>query len=355
MKPATFFRKGFLNTFDFLNPSAPTSPVPYLLAANTPATEEERLATRTVVVTARQQRTALAKHIGKGNPQVDSESKRDSLWLRRQERIVLLDEFIEAHEALISPSPIFELPVELLQEIFKNVADLLSSESVSNIHNTNTIDISHLPWAISRVCQLWRAVTLSTPYLWRSMPVISLQDQRWKEPHFMGLLQELLDRSQGSSLVLLGLDTGFHPELSLHPALQLLAEHSKRWASLTLRVGQDGLRIIKDIVSTKGKFESLHVVDISFYSQEPQPSLNLLEVAPLLEDIRLNDPPIVFGSLPTSSRLQRLTLKGRSAIIQHYLQFIHNSSATLTHLYLSITGYILLDTLVVLPNLWLPT
>jgi len=296
MKPATFFKKGLLNLFDFLDPSAPTSPVPYLLASNKPASEEERLAARTDVAAASEQRTALVKRtIGKENPQVASGSNKDSLWLRRQERILLLDEFIEAHEALISPSPIFELPFELLQEIFKNVADLLSPESVSNIHNTNTIDISHLPWAISRVCQLWRDVTLSTPYLWRTMPVVSLQDQRWKEPHFLGLLQELLDRSQGSSLVLLGLDTGFRPELSLHPALQLLAEHSKRWASLTLRVCQDGLRIIKDIVSTKGKFESLHVVDISFYSQEPQPSLNLLEVAPLLEDIRLNDPPIVFG------------------------------------------------------------
>ncbi|KAF7376871.1 F-box domain-containing protein [Mycena sanguinolenta] len=69
--------------------------------------------------------------------------------------------YVEGHRALISP--VRRLPLDVIQELF--VACLPT-------HRNCVMNASEVPLLLGRVCNSWRAISLSTPRLWSSLHVV---------------------------------------------------------------------------------------------------------------------------------------------------------------------------------------
>jgi len=314
------------------------------------------VAIRKAVTKARRERKALSKSCA---PTESLEDRENSIWRRTPRKISVLDEFIKRHDGRISPSPILCLPIELLREIFANVlANLLRIENPHDIANRKIIRLaSHLPWSISRVCQSWRTVALSTPYLWRSMPIVNLSSPICRRPCFLRLLQELLQRSNGSSIDV-KLETGSNSVRLPHSGFELLIQHSDRWATLCIITNpKHGAGFIRDMFSIKRSFSVLRTVHIlSRYTElnfllSDNSNFTLLELrAPNLEEVMLDHPAIILAT-PSSNMIRKLTsIDGNSG--HEVKRCLHNSFATLTDLRLTtkLRGQTILGSLA-LPNL----
>ncbi|KAJ7252136.1 hypothetical protein B0H12DRAFT_964446, partial [Mycena haematopus] len=69
--------------------------------------------------------------------------------------------YVEAHKALISP--IRRLPLDIIKELF--VACLPT-------HRNCVMSASEAPVLLGRICNSWRAISLSAPRLWASLHVV---------------------------------------------------------------------------------------------------------------------------------------------------------------------------------------
>jgi len=352
------FREGLLNVFELLDPSVPPSPIPYLLISNEKLTEEETDSVKNALTAARNQGEALSERSTHNAQAWPNSNEGSSIWHRRQRKIDALNQFIQIHNARISPSPILQLPVEILQEIFMHVAAMLVTDELRNIGCGGQVRYyPRIPWAISWVCRLWRDVAIFTPFLWRALPTVNLSDSSWSRHARLRLLRELLRRSKGYTInVTLISDLGPHLGVSLHPAFNLLVEESHRWASLVMKFIQEhGQDFVRGIFSVERNFSSLRVVDLRCLLDklDPDPiNCNLLKVAPSLEYVTMKNISLRLAS--ASSRLRELSWEGGTSPIQmdRCIRAVYSSSATLTDLCLSpkSSGNMLLRPLS-LPNL----
>jgi len=287
------FKRGLLNVLELLDPTVPTSPILHLFTSNQTPTSDELAAARNVLITARRQREALFTGV-RGAPA----SNKDSVWDRRQRKIRVLDDFIQRLESRITPSPILQLPVELLQEIFMVVTDMLNAEKYDKIWIQKRIWFPPNLWAISRVCQLWRRVAVSTPYLWRNLPEVHLSAISWRrQGRSLALLQMLLHRSQGCTIEVTIRSYLRHRPCLSHSAIKLLIEQSNRWSYLAI-MDEDGAGVIDELLSVEGRFPSLRTLHINGMPHQ-WPSLagcSFLEAAPSLEYVSIDNVPINFGS-----------------------------------------------------------
>ncbi|THU96185.1 hypothetical protein K435DRAFT_664919, partial [Dendrothele bispora CBS 962.96] len=93
--------------------------------------------------------------------QIDAEiAKLQSQVAKLQSRRVILDTFVTAHRALLSP--IRRIPNEILAEVF---VMCLPQSVQSSIYYPST-GVDKAPLIFTRVCKTWRTVSLSTPRLW---------------------------------------------------------------------------------------------------------------------------------------------------------------------------------------------
>ncbi|THU75404.1 hypothetical protein K435DRAFT_617605, partial [Dendrothele bispora CBS 962.96] len=81
----------------------------------------------------------------------------DAEIAKLQSRRVILDTFVTAHRALLSP--VRRIPNEILAEIF-----VTSLPYSSFYHCPTSVDTT--PLKFMSVCKNWRRVALSTPELW---------------------------------------------------------------------------------------------------------------------------------------------------------------------------------------------
>ncbi|KAJ7622428.1 hypothetical protein FB45DRAFT_1091389 [Roridomyces roridus] len=171
-----------------------------------------------------------------------------------------MDQLIAEREILVSRadqykkvlSPVRRLLLELLYEI------------IALLPSTRTIHghvVDQPPWKLSHTCRLWRAITLSCPFLWRSFSILHGFDNTTLYPRAMMKTQLRL--------------TGSVPlRISLHsvaPAacngdtfgLEMLLPFSSRWESLTIRCTAElGEEILELLRWTKHRLSSLKEVEV---------------------------------------------------------------------------------------------
>ncbi|KAJ6512792.1 hypothetical protein C8R45DRAFT_327316 [Mycena sanguinolenta] len=133
---------------------------------------------------------------------------------------------IAAHKALLSP--IRRVAHDVLVEIFLSC---LPSE-----HNA-LIDPAEAPLLLGHICRHWRCLVYSTPMLWRSIHIPSL-DYLQTPPNALSRLEKIvkewLERSATCSLSVSFFDsTNFVPNLGKHPLILQLLPFSRRLRHLT--------------------------------------------------------------------------------------------------------------------------
>ncbi|KAF8213850.1 hypothetical protein K438DRAFT_1802372 [Mycena galopus ATCC 62051] len=160
---------------------------------------------------------------------IDAQIKEMEIALGRlKEQRASLKQPIDAHRALISP--IRRIPQDVLLEIFLSC---LPSE-----HNA-IIDPAEAPLVLGCICRHWRSVAYSTPMLWSSMHIPSLEYFRMPANMLSGLeraVEAWLDRSGTCPLSISIFDrfNYFSPSLEKHPIVLQLLQVSRRLRHLTL-------------------------------------------------------------------------------------------------------------------------
>ncbi|KAF7374285.1 hypothetical protein MSAN_00311600 [Mycena sanguinolenta] len=139
-----------------------------------------------------------------------------------------LEDFIHAHEALLSPMR--RLPDDTLRDLF------LASLPCGRCATLSAVDP---PLLLCHICQRWRRLALSTPGLWASLHIAlpPIDDSRTAQsPKLREIddaVQAWLSRS-GSlpisiSFVVHGSGSGHYP---IQQLLDVFTQHSRRWKSI---------------------------------------------------------------------------------------------------------------------------
>lgn len=143
-----------------------------------------------------------------------------------------------------------------------------------------------LPWAVSQVCQSWRDITLSLPYLWNRIP-IHLETNTWPNLEAQAsFLIEVLARSQNAPLYLY-IHAPFK-EYDWHPLINALVPHSERVEELSIA---SCLATMNAFQKFCGRLPLLRKLTLSKTSRRNFPNsaiINVFEEAPLLREVTLN-------------------------------------------------------------------
>ncbi|KAK7031834.1 ABC protein [Favolaschia claudopus] len=105
-----------------------------------------------------------------------------------------LAEYLAKNKAIVSP--LRRLPPELLLEIFS-----WTLPSILTVRRHGSLNLAESPWALSRVCSRWRAVALSSPFLW-SLIAVNYGGLGYEDvsPYPASMLQAQLSRSRAQNL-----------------------------------------------------------------------------------------------------------------------------------------------------------
>jgi len=141
-------------------------------------------------------------------------------WNRKQAELQTQVKEIEArlkrqHEFL---APVKWLPSEVLSEIF-------------TIH----VDCGDTPWMLLRVCRLWKAVTSSTPRIWRYIQITAYEDQRRFD--------------SGTSFQMCFTNADFGRALSRTGAAPLCISIARRWHVKDMTADSDRLYALFDTLT----------------------------------------------------------------------------------------------------------
>ncbi|KAJ7730695.1 hypothetical protein DFH07DRAFT_945363 [Mycena maculata] len=126
------------------------SPFKEILYTDTIPSDVEAQSIRDFLVGLREEMAALTEEI------ITTQALLDQLTRKR----AILDEFVAAHVALVSP--VHGLPADIMQEIF--VASLPSGRN-------SIMTEQDAPLLLCHVCRLWKSLALSTPRLWASLHI----------------------------------------------------------------------------------------------------------------------------------------------------------------------------------------
>ncbi|KAJ6508395.1 hypothetical protein C8R45DRAFT_441657 [Mycena sanguinolenta] len=193
-----------------------------------------------------------------------------------KEKRALLQEPVDAHRALISPMRL--VPQDILLEIFFSC---LPSQ-----HNA-LIDHNEAPLLLGRICRYWRSVAYSSPILWSSIHIPSLDYLSTSPNILLGLersVERWLERSATCPLSVSLYDyTNSNSNLEPYPLILQLVAVSRRLRSLALtgdpellspllRLGPEELPVLKRVLIKT--------------IRDDTPSMAILQI-PSLEDITL--------------------------------------------------------------------
>ncbi|KAF7352126.1 F-box domain-containing protein [Mycena venus] len=85
----------------------------------------------------------------------------DALWQELSDKQQRLEQFVDAHLALVSP--VRRLPEDVMRAIF--------TASLSSTRNP-AISADEAPLLLCRICKSWRSIALSTPRLWAAIHIV---------------------------------------------------------------------------------------------------------------------------------------------------------------------------------------
>ncbi|KAF5327892.1 hypothetical protein D9619_004504 [Psilocybe cf. subviscida] len=132
-------------------------------------------------------------------------------------------------------------PPEVLTRIFWWI-----SESISSTNDRAARSLSSLPWAASQVCQTWRKAALSSPELWRRLPVIDLSHS--KQPTIdrqISLLTTFIRRSNETELDVYIWSPNV--DCASPPLLTFITKFSPFWARLSVFSTYPTLRSLESV------------------------------------------------------------------------------------------------------------
>ncbi|KAF8162517.1 hypothetical protein K438DRAFT_299760 [Mycena galopus ATCC 62051] len=223
--------------------------------------------------------------------------------------------------------PANRLPLELLVEVFR-CCD--TSFDPCGLRLPDGLSVRQAPWLLTHVCQRWRAITVSSPQLWRQIAV-TLSDDVGETAEGIYLLTKLfLERSAQSQIAVIL--TGAELQHQTWPVLDLLMSSSDRWDDLSIHadaVVVCGLSAIKGHLARLARLKWIR----SEYDDElPTPVvLDMFSVAPCLSDVTFRYDPL-FGSVlvPGRQLTQFTTLySGLGPILEALREFVNLETLTL--------------------------
>ena len=192
--------------------------VPHLLRSNTVPTEAEASLIKRAIMDAHLLYTRLHQIL-------HGLESRGNWWGGLQLRAITrynlecITDFIEEQKSILSP--IRQLPLENLEEIFvKTLPPYLMDISTRRYQHAD------LPWALSQVCQSWRATALSVSILWATFPTVYLGADYVDSHNSLPLLLELLKRSRHIDLHMI-CDDG-RVSRGVDPVVNCLVAHSNK-------------------------------------------------------------------------------------------------------------------------------
>ncbi|KAJ7147846.1 hypothetical protein C8R43DRAFT_1108193 [Mycena crocata] len=183
-----------------------------------------------------------------------------------------LQTYVDGCQAAVAP--IRRLPLEILGEIF---APFSRSEHGGEREDykgeAKRLAKSDL-LQLSKVCSNWHKLIMGTPSLWSHV-------REHIDATFLGLLKRSLERGAGHPLTISFCSERNNPNKAA--AINLLAEHSRRWQDLYLLVDFSSLAAFSNL---RGKLYSLRTVAIISYDiNEPSEIVNIFETAPRLTKV----------------------------------------------------------------------
>ncbi|KAJ7253524.1 hypothetical protein C8J57DRAFT_1473845 [Mycena rebaudengoi] len=179
----------------------------YMLNTNIIPDDAECQQIRDFLVDPRKEAAHLAEQIARMQKVIeDLTRKRDDLT-----------EFIDAHEALVSPAR--RLPDDVVREIF--VASLPANRNCA-------ISSQESPLLLCTICQSWRSLALSTPRIWASIHIVAPSSD--KTERMINTVRDWLARSGALPLsISLTVSLSAWPTPDTSTLLKALISYSLRW------------------------------------------------------------------------------------------------------------------------------
>lgn len=281
------------------------SPVPHLLASNTPPSEKE---------------TAFIHRAIAQTEASILENKKERTHLEDADLEAII--FVQHHRAILSV--IRRVPAEIWQEI---ILRSVIGEPISEAKKSR--------WLLSYVSQAWRNAALSLSVLWAHLPTVTLDHEvqgRFDQAQLqMERLTEVLRRSGNRPLVVTIEDSEHSRHKTfyqhsrrkmIYPALSLLARHSDRWQTASISVPTVAMESLHRI---RGRLPLLQTLALHLrigYEYTPMP-LDMFEMAPLLRRVHISGSVSPRLKLPIS----QLAHYKHLCITQGHLNQVANYSA----------------------------
>ena len=256
-------------------------PVPHLLRSNAAPTDTEASLINLAIADAYLLYTRLHRIL------YESESRGN--WQDRlQPRVItrynfeFTTDFIEEQYVILSP--VRKLPPEVLEVIFLGtLPPYLMDFSTRRRRNAD------LPWALSQVCQSWRATALSTPALWATLPTVNISADSTCGQDYLVFLLELLKRSQHIVLhIFVEKDGTLNDDFYL--VLDILVAHSAKWKGLIIEA-PFWIYALEDVKERLPELQWLYIRGSQLAeAQDPirGPDIDIFQSAPKLRVARVD-------------------------------------------------------------------
>ncbi|KAH6906505.1 hypothetical protein BKA70DRAFT_1287829, partial [Coprinopsis sp. MPI-PUGE-AT-0042] len=219
-----------------------SSPVPHLLCANEPPTDEERDVVKETVKQAKDEILQLDQQL--------KETPHNKAILRR---LSALNDLVVVHEAVLAPWR--RLPVEILIEIFS--CFILAPPTEASI--APYVFVPPWPGICRQVCKRWHTAIHATPELFSYLPKIDL-NKKTENRRYLLMLNQRLSWSEGAPLRV----SIYAPfiEYESHPALEAVMAHAQRWDLLHAAVTFSTLGSLRKV---KKRLKSLRFLTLDIW------------------------------------------------------------------------------------------
>ena len=188
----------------------------------------------------------------------------------------LVVDYVSRHKSLLAP--IRRLPNDVLIEIF-------SFSSFSTTVGCDGSEVNLPQVNLGQVCSHWRSIINASPMLWSRLNLM-LDDPTFSNATMMNVVNMLLTKSMDHSLTI---DVTSVDGENIHPALQLLLNHSNRWMDATL---QCNTSILRHVFSASGDFPRLRHLDIMNSTTVPLPVAHYPCLHSLCLEMHNRDPDV---------------------------------------------------------------
>lgn len=189
----------------------------------------------------------------------------------------------------IVSSPVRRLPSEILSELFlwcRGGDEFGSIPSLSGSkRNIDSLDLTHAPWTLVRVCSRWMSIGNALPMLWSSITV-DFDTVVRKRPHSTSLLLNLHLQRSGTCLLTVWLRSRKRPIPSDNSLLSVLLPSSYRWKCAEFEVDRPSLQRLSPLRGSLPVLQKLIVKVVPRDGAIQTAKIDIFEFAPHLRSFQ---------------------------------------------------------------------